>query len=240
MWLFAGSGGAPELLTRRHPLRDPNIGVLAHLHRDGGGRFIRRNRCGVTRGDLERDDDPVNSTIDFETIAWSPDGSSIAFTENSAKYLLESDVWVLEVPTGRLTNLTDDGVVGGLVQGFEGAEAFIDQAPAWSPDGQRLAFTRTLVGDDERGPTVLFWINAAGGEPTKVIEVSTERSAVRLGLAWSRDGTHSPDRSIVLYAASTEDRQTDVLVVQATGWSGRGLMSEIGHTVYSEYHKGLT
>lgn len=78
------------------------------------------------------------------SITWSPDSARIAFTEDFVVRLDESDWWVLQVEGGALTNLTDDGTVTRLARpGPEGIDAQDDLAPAWSPDGTMLAFSRS-------------------------------------------------------------------------------------------------
>lgn len=55
-------------------------------------------------------------------LAWSPDGSQIAF----ATYAPRSDIYVVDVYSGRVRNLTNDWAD--------------DRYPTWSPDGKYIAF----------------------------------------------------------------------------------------------------
>ncbi|MEZ4611282.1 MAG: hypothetical protein R2838_13760 [Caldilineaceae bacterium] len=52
-------------------------------------------------------------------LAWSPDDSMIAFSENPIQLAYESDIWVYDVAAQTFTDLTDDGVTGG----YTGLEA---------------------------------------------------------------------------------------------------------------------
>jgi TolB protein len=56
--------------------------------------------------------------------SWSPDGRTVAFASNRSG---DSDVYLIDVESGRITRLTDDPVH--------------DADPAWSPDGSQIAFT---------------------------------------------------------------------------------------------------
>src|SRR5262249_27127394 len=119
-------------------------------------------------------------SIAADSVAWSPDGTRLAFTESALRELRESDIWVAGFATGTATDLTDDGV-GKLIGAPAGTP--LDLAPAWSPDGMELAFSRTVKsGEDAAGEdivqTALYRIPAAGGEPRQVVKVADSRVAV--------------------------------------------------------------
>jgi len=61
--------------------------------------------------------------------AWSPDGSRIAFSADTAGNF---DIWELDLETKRLTRLTE----------FPG----LDESPAWGPDGKHVAFVSNRSG----------------------------------------------------------------------------------------------
>ncbi len=58
------------------------------------------------------------------SVVWSPDGAQLAFTGNTAR---QSDIYLYDLKTAKLTNLTDD--------------LFSDALPSWSPDGSRVYFS---------------------------------------------------------------------------------------------------
>jgi dipeptidyl aminopeptidase/acylaminoacyl peptidase len=129
-------------------------------------------------------------SIAADSVAWSPDGTRLAFTESALREARESDIWVADFDTGTATDLTDDGVAKLL-----GAPAGtpLDLAPAWSPDGTELAVSRTVkTGEDAEGEdivqTALFRIPAAGGEPREVVKVADVRVAVPAGVRWLPNG----------------------------------------------------
>jgi Tol biopolymer transport system component len=99
---------------------------------------------------------------DPRSFAWSPDSQRVALTENTAAFF-ESDLWVLEIESGALTNLTDDGVNACERTGSR-ASPPVDIFPAWSPDSETLVFYRS-----EEDGTALYRIPASGGTPEKLL-----------------------------------------------------------------------
>ena len=75
---------------------------------------------------------------------WSPDGKLIAFTggrlSSAEPYIFRDDIYVVSVRTGEVRQVTsgDDS----------------DWGPCWSPDGSRVAFSRTPVDVLIRNPGV--------------------------------------------------------------------------------------
>jgi Tol biopolymer transport system component len=119
--------------------------------------------------------------------AWSPDGSKIAF--RSGRALDGSDalntnfvnnIWVMNADGSNaipLTKLTAANVIMG-------------SAPAWSPDGSKIAFnsSRALDGSNANSNAINIWvINEDGSNPsplTKLTAGSTSGHPI-----WSPDGS---------------------------------------------------
>lgn len=122
-------------------------------------------------------------------MAWSPDGGRIAFTEDALRLLVDGDLWVLEVETGRLTNLTDDGVDRVDFLGDDPADPdplFFDVVPTWSPDGRELAFARSVRRNGEWEGTALYRIAAGGGQPELVLKLNLDTPfLVYTRMAWT-------------------------------------------------------
>ncbi len=102
---------------------------------------------------------------------WSPDGKRIAAVvrenpddseANTSAWALVSNIWVVDVETNRVTAATD----------FPNA---LVEAPAWSPDGEALAFN--VIGDG----TITIWVsNLAEGTLQPVDESPFSCCAVYL------------------------------------------------------------
>lgn len=79
------------------------------------------------------------ASVDEEP-AWSPDGSTIAFSSTTGT---SSDIWIVSPTGARLTQLTSN--------------ALNNHQPVWSPDGRKIAFV------SDRGGTNDIWIMNADG-----------------------------------------------------------------------------
>jgi Tol biopolymer transport system component len=134
---------------------------------------------------LERELNPS-----LQSVTWSPDGSRIALTDEVFRYMIDSDLWVIKVESGEMDNLTDDGAVGGFLnQAQEAPKAVLDAVPAWSPDGKKLTFTRSVYDPENPGGTDILQISADGGTPEKLLTVGAENPLlVWHGMQWSDDG----------------------------------------------------
>jgi len=96
--------------------------------------------------------------------AWSPDGSTIAFTRDLSDG--EQEIFAVHAEGGEVAQLTDtDGS---------------NLEPTWSPDGSRLAFTSTRDGN---GNSEIYVMDADGSDPIRL----TDDPGWDAGPAWSSD-----------------------------------------------------
>lgn len=80
----------------------------------------------------------------ISNLSWSMDNTQIALTPPALQFLVDSDIWVLNVETGDYTNFTDDGYEGTLpFQEDDTSNPFIDLLPTWSPSGDLYFFRYT-------------------------------------------------------------------------------------------------
>ena len=128
----------------------------------------------------------VNALISLKRVgspAISPDGKLVAYTIRETNWDengYETEIWLADVQSGTTRQLTN------------GRKS--STAPAWSPDGKRLAF-----GSDREDKRQIYVIDLAGGEAMKL--TSAEESVA--AFAWAPDG-----RSL---AFTSSDPRTDAL-----------------------------
>lgn len=129
------------------------------------------------------------------SMVWSPHSSAVAFSLDAVIRLYDSDIYVFDRESGALTNLTDDGYEGDILTAPGGID--IDLSPAWSPDGQQIAFARTVHGG-AFSPTAILRGDRAGGEPVNVVTMSlNDPWLVWLPMYWLPDDTIVYSRTAV-------------------------------------------
>ncbi len=114
---------------------------------------------------------------DEESAVWSPDGSAIAFVSNRTEdpdKNENTDIYIIDAKAGAaMRQLTD----------WKGT----DNNPRWSPDGQTIAYTRSISDEDYHmyDEPVLCTIPAAGGTP-RLLSRSLDRPV--FNPRWTKDG----------------------------------------------------
>lgn len=123
----------------------------------------------------------VKRIVDMEDVeqqlapAWSPDGKHIAFAGNRNG---QFDVFILDVDTLEITNLTQDEIYDG--------------APAYSPDGRSLVFV-SVVG--EEGASKIFRID---------LDNPKARTQITTGGSNENDPIYSPDAKRLYFTSDRE------------------------------------
>ena len=99
----------------------------------------------------------------------SPDGRFVAYTVRETNWdddRYETEIWVADVASGAVRQLTN--------------APKSSSAPAWSPDGRRLAF-----GSDRTDKRQIYLIDPAGGEAERLTSGDEGAGSFK----WSPDGT---------------------------------------------------
>jgi hypothetical protein len=124
--------------------------------------FVRANksRTLILQNVLSRDVDrriALGTVDDPESPDISPDGRRVAF---SALRNGVGDIFVVDLDTEALTNLTNDG--------------FADSGPTWAPDGQSIIYVARVSGSEK-----LFRLDVATGQKTQITFGTHDDSAAQ-------------------------------------------------------------
>jgi Tol biopolymer transport system component len=149
VWLVEAGGSNPRALTRetedkaRLPVLSPDRTAVAYSVEAAGGWELRVI-------DSEGRGDRVVSTdiVPDGRATWSPDGGRMAFVGDRDG---PADLYVLDLASGELTNLTNSSEDEG--------------DPAWSPDGTAIAYWSLATGNQD-----IFTIPAEGGTATQLTQ----------------------------------------------------------------------
>jgi Tol biopolymer transport system component len=153
------------------------------------------------------------------SLAWSPDGTRIAYATVPTEGLNsspEGSVYAVSVHGGEHTLIAES--LGQVTGGQEGAGI------AWSPDGTRIA----VIAD--AGTPTLYVMNADGSDRRRLAEhVALEDLSGAPNLDWSPDGTRlayatmSDARDKLQIWNGSPDGSAPVLVFASTSSSRRGI-----------------
>ncbi len=162
--ISATAEGKVASMTVTVPAPPFSLGLVFSSDRDGIAQLYALGLVGTgilrLTYDSYRDEQP----------AVSPNGRSIAFVSDRVSGTGYRDLYVLDVATRRLTQLTQNG------------GAARSETPAWSPDGRRIAFSTA----SDSGPSHVFVVNADG---TGLVALTPGSPGADWSPHWSPDGT---------------------------------------------------
>ncbi len=119
-------------------------------------------------------------TMTSMSVVWSPTGQSLLLTDVNRATLREG--------SQALTHLLRFDVADAALTDISAAQDVSDSWPAWSPDGEQVAFVRRIFADGqpERGNQI--WIMGADG--TAARPLTAVENTLHQNLAWSPDGRY--------------------------------------------------
>jgi TolB protein len=144
-----------------------------------------------------------NEVADFGAV-WSPDGSELAFVR-ADQAGGGDDIWVMDADGSDQRRLTEP------VVGEEGMPA-LDLAPAWSPDGRKIAFASTRDGAEPK----IYVMDADGSDQVRLTD-----GPPHVGdhtPAFSPDGRH-----IAFTSSRVSDSNHEIFRMRADGTDVRRL-----------------
>jgi hypothetical protein len=151
---------------------------------------------------------PFPSGIAPGSVTWSPDGTSLVFHHDLFRFGQEPDLVELDLASGELTVLTDDGVP------LDGDGGALDVAPAFTPDGT-LYFFR--LGDPSEGVQAVLHRYVGDGEVTPI-------GPALVGVP-GRAGRSVSDDSIVIMLSGLEGN-SELVSVDVNGGTNRSILIE--------------
>jgi dipeptidyl aminopeptidase/acylaminoacyl peptidase len=188
------------------PRWSPDAKQLAFL-RDRGGD--ERFDIWLVDRDGEHERNLTNEPgVMHRDIAWSPDGTKLAYTANAGEKGFA--VHVIDVTTGAKRALTDG--------------ARDDSQPRWSPDGTLLVFWSRR--DEVRTNADLYVVAASGGDPTR-LETRGGIEGESVDPRWSPDGTR------ISFTTDTRGRQEVAVATYAEREIGR--IERMTESIHDEY-----
>ena len=168
--------------------------------RDGNSEIYVMNADGTNPVRLTN-----NKAHDWRA-TWSPDGTQIAFVSERDG---DAEIYVMNADGTGQTNLTNFA--------FKVDESYPDRTsnerdPAWSPDGQRIAFTsdRDSFVDDQGSETLnteIYVMNVNGADQTRLTR----------HVAWDESPTWSPDSEYIAFITSVDAGGWEVYRMNADG-----------------------
>jgi len=136
-----------------------------------------------------------------QNLAWSPDGSQLAFLKGRLVKTGNTGIFKTSVAVIRADSTAERTIVDD--------PKYLDMTPAWSPDGRWIAFSRINLVTNERS----LWLVNPNGNGLHLILKQQSRPGKLLG-----DPAWSPDGKRIAYTGGT-DQHEDIFLTNPDGTS---------------------
>ena len=185
IWLMPADGSERRRLTEVEPPENDAAGNMSPAWSPDGTHVAFAGQVGTREEDQRlteiyvmradgTDRRRLTSNEAFDgSPTWSPDGERIAFARvtDPGTPSAHSGIVVMDADGGNEMQITR-----AVLPGY-------DLAPAWSPDGLSIAFTRVAASTTSDGPSAtIFVVSPEGGEPRRLTDEGGEPH-------WSPDGS---------------------------------------------------
>jgi Tol biopolymer transport system component len=215
VYTWTPGDGAPRLIascpkycSQSEFAWSPDDREIAYVSSDRGGPRIDVMNADGSRARTICDPKRCGDSLDRPV--WSPDGGKLAFSNGGMGPIgpvdPPSDIWVANADGSGVRKLTQQHCTTSLRTQPGCAR---DTAPAWSPDGRMIAFSRDFI-QFYRGPcrlckappiiSALEVMRADGSGTHRLFACKDPYCAQSLGPAWA------PDSSAIAYVPRPENR----------------------------------
>ncbi|MBA2618376.1 MAG: PD40 domain-containing protein [Rubrobacter sp.] len=208
IWVMNADGSGQKMLTDGATTdEDPSWsadGTRISFSRNGD--LWSMNADGSAQANLTN----TSNTQEFDA-AWSPLGDRIAYTRTSS-------IWVMNTDGSGQTNITPENSLPQCQNSPGYFHNGASREPSWSPDGQKIAYSGSLICPHVFGKDI-WTMNADGSGKTNLIN---DEGTGDLKPVFSPDGTK------ILFESN---RDNDRLELYAMGSGGSGLTRLTDNTV---------
>ena len=206
----AQAAGWTAEVTRLDLLAGPG-GTAAFLAPDGSrfAYFDANELCFYTLDGVKQDCFNFEGTdlrLDRETPRWSPDSTKLAFAEPFLVTFRDSDIWVFDSTTGKLTDMSNDPTRGEKMPLGEDAAAenlTVDLAPQWSSDSHFVYFVRYTFKQVREARADIYRLNVNTGDTEEVARIASNIPFSTYAFALA------PDDTRIVYNLDTRGEERD-------------------------------